>query len=38
MVRTVLVESLRIALEQAIVDGTGKDMPVGMMRDMSKQN
>lgn len=36
-VRTVLVESLRIALEQAIVDGTGKDMPVGMMRDMSKQ-
>lgn len=36
-VRTVLVESLRIALEQAIVDGTGKDMPVGMMRDISKQ-
>jgi hypothetical protein len=36
-VRTVLVESLRIALEQAIVDGTGKDMPIGMMRDMSSQ-
>ena len=36
-VRTVLIESLRIALEQAIVDGTGKDQPVGMMRDMSKQ-
>lgn len=36
-VRTVLVESLRIALEQAIVDGTGKDMPTGMMRDMSSQ-
>lgn len=36
-VRTVLVESLRIALEQAIVDGSGKDMPIGMMRDMSQQ-
>lgn len=36
-VRTVLVESLRIALEQAIVDGTGKDQPIGMMRDMSSQ-
>ncbi|MBO0450760.1 phage major capsid protein [Candidatus Enterococcus murrayae] len=36
-IRTVLVESLRIGLEQAIVDGTGKDMPVGMMRDMSSQ-
>ncbi|MGC3596070.1 phage major capsid protein, partial [Enterococcus faecium] len=36
-VRTVLVVSLRNALEQAIVDGTGKDMPVVMMRDMSKQ-
>lgn len=36
-VRTVLIESLRIALEQAIVDGTGKDMPIGMMRDMSSQ-
>lgn len=36
-VRTVLVESLRIALEEAIIDGTGKDMPTGMMRDMSSQ-
>lgn len=36
-VRTVLIESLRIALEQAIVDGTGKDQPIGMMRDMSSQ-
>jgi hypothetical protein len=36
-VRTVLVESLQIALEQAIVDGTGKDQPIGMMRDMSSQ-
>lgn len=33
-VRTVLVESLKIALEQAIVDGTGKDQPIGMMRDL----
>lgn len=31
-VRTVLVESLKIALEAAIIDGTGKDQPVGMMR------
>ncbi len=36
-VRTVLIESLRIALEQAIVDGTGKDQPIGMMRDITKQ-
>lgn len=36
-VRTVLIESLRIALEAAIVDGTGKDQPIGMMRDMSSQ-
>ncbi|WP_259418261.1 phage major capsid protein [Bacillus toyonensis] len=33
-VRTVLVESLKIALELAIVDGTGKDQPIGMMRDL----
>lgn len=31
-VRTVLVESLKIALEVAIIDGTGKDQPIGMMR------
>ncbi|MEK6516825.1 phage major capsid protein [Bacillus thuringiensis] len=33
-VRTVLVESLKIALELAIVRGTGKDQPVGMMKDL----
>ena len=33
-VRTVLVESLKIALEQAIVDGTGQDQPIGMMRSI----
>lgn len=30
---TVLTESIYIALEGAIVDGTGKEMPVGMRRD-----
>lgn len=30
---TVLQESIYIALEQAIVDGTGKEMPIGMRRD-----
>ncbi|HGG0587177.1 MULTISPECIES: phage major capsid protein [Bacillus] len=33
-VRTVLVESLKIALELAIVNGTGKDQPVGMLKDL----
>ncbi|MFZ7802636.1 phage major capsid protein [Bacillus thuringiensis] len=33
-VRTVLVESLKIALEVAIVRGTGKDQPIGMMKDL----
>ncbi|TWW13166.1 major capsid protein [Dellaglioa algida] len=33
-VRAVLVESLKIALEQAIVDGSGKDEPIGMLRDI----
>ncbi|MED2149536.1 phage major capsid protein, partial [Bacillus thuringiensis] len=33
-VRTVLVESLKIALELAIVAGTGKDQPIGMMKDL----
>lgn len=33
-VRTVLVEALQIALEQAIVDGTGNNEPIGMMRDL----
>lgn len=30
---TVLTESIYLALENAIVDGTGKEMPVGMRRD-----
>lgn len=30
---TVLTESIYIALEGAIVDGTGKEMPIGMRRD-----
>lgn len=33
-VRTVLVESLKIALELAIVNGTGQDQPIGMMRSI----
>ncbi|MEB9549535.1 phage major capsid protein [Bacillus cereus] len=33
-VRTALVESLAIALEAAIVAGTGKDMPIGMIKDL----
>lgn len=31
---TLLSESLAIGLEKAIVDGTGKDMPIGMTRDL----
>ena len=30
---TILTESIYLALEGAIVDGTGKEMPVGMRRD-----
>lgn len=33
-VRTVLVESMYIALEQAIVAGTGKDQPIGVTKDL----
>lgn len=33
-VRTVLAESMYIALEQAIVAGTGKDMPIGIIKDL----
>ncbi|PGS65016.1 phage major capsid protein, partial [Bacillus cereus] len=33
-VRTVLVESIAIALEAAIVAGTGKDQPIGMIKDL----
>lgn len=34
---TILTESIYIALEGAIVDGTGKEMPVGMRRDAETQ-
>lgn len=34
-VRTVLVESMYIALEQAIVAGTGKDQPIGIIKDLN---
>lgn len=33
-VRTVLAESISIALESAIIIGTGKDMPIGMIKDL----
>lgn len=33
-VREVLYESLAIALEEAIVSGTGKDQPIGMIKDL----
>lgn len=33
-VRVVLSESISIALEVAIVAGTGKDQPIGMMKDL----
>lgn len=35
-VRTVLYDSLANGLEAAIVDGTGKDMPIGLARDVSE--
>lgn len=31
---TVLTEAIAIALEEAIVDGTGKEMPIGMRRSL----
>ncbi|MCB2311612.1 phage major capsid protein [Clostridium tagluense] len=34
-VRGVLAESIALALEVAIVDGTGKDMPIGMNRSVA---
>ncbi len=34
-VRTVLEESMAIALEDAVVSGTGKDQPIGMMKDLN---
>ncbi len=33
-VRTLLAEGYAMALEEGIVAGTGKDMPMGMMKDM----
>jgi HK97 family phage major capsid protein len=33
-VRTVLVEASSLGLEEAIVKGTGKDQPIGMMKDL----
>lgn len=33
-VRTVLYESIAIALELAIIAGTGKDQPIGMMKNL----
>ena len=33
-VREILAESMAIALEEAIVNGTGKDQPIGMMKDL----
>lgn len=35
-VRETLAEALANALEAGIVDGTGKDMPIGMTRDVSE--
>lgn len=35
-VRAMLTESMAIALELAIVAGTGKDQPIGMLKDLSK--
>ncbi len=33
-VRTVLAESISIALEEAIIAGTGKDQPIGMIKNL----
>ncbi|MBU3153498.1 phage major capsid protein [Clostridium estertheticum] len=34
-VRAVLAESIALALEVAVIDGTGKDMPIGMNRSVA---
>lgn len=34
-VRTVLAEAMSIALEEAVVNGSGKDQPIGMMKDLN---
>lgn len=33
-VRTVLMEAMAIALEEAIISGTGKESPIGMIKDL----
>ncbi|MFB7301683.1 phage major capsid protein [Heyndrickxia sporothermodurans] len=33
-VRTVLAEAMAIALEEAVVNGTGKDQPIGMLKNL----
>ncbi|NFV48095.1 phage major capsid protein [Clostridium botulinum] len=35
-VRAMLTESIAIALEEAIINGTGKDQPVGILKDLTK--
>jgi hypothetical protein len=35
-VRVILAEALALALEEAIINGTGKDMPIGMNRSIAK--
>lgn len=35
-VRTILTEAIAVALENAIVDGDGKDKPVGLSRNIAK--
>jgi len=34
-VRAVLAEAIAIALEQAVLSGTGKDQPIGMIKDLA---
>lgn len=34
-VRTVLAEAMAIAFEEAIVNGTGKDQPIGMLKNLA---
>jgi hypothetical protein len=35
-VRVILAEAIALALEEAIINGTGKDMPIGMNRKVGK--
>lgn len=35
-VRTVLKESIQIALENAVINGTGENQPIGMIKSLSK--